>query len=428
MTGADLLAAVDVIADVERIASGNLQRIALTLVLFAIVVGIRFVSGWVKRRNGEISSRQRLMLSTAVAGTTALVVLAVLAVWGLGRPLVNALENAAIADHLSNIVLAVVLLASAYALTDFLGGVTREIATESTAITEHQEEMLRRTLQLSVYTLVVLVIIGLFTDNVGSLLVGAGFLGIVVGMAARQTLGAALAGFVLMFSRPFEVGDWVSIGDYEGTVTEISIINTRMRSFDGEVITIPNDEVRSKPVVDRSTRNRLRVEIEVGVDYDADINRAGATIRDTIRDIDGIARMPAPDVVTKRFADSAVVLGVRYWITDPSMRKRWRTQTAAMSAIKSGLEEAGITIPFPQQTLSARQEEFGVQLDSSVGRDASRVRRGDGVGRGGGTDGPRPDGSGGEAGKGAENEGNGHGSDASGGGGPGGGGSGGDGR
>ncbi len=378
----------DTLVAIEQLASGNLQRIALSLVALAVMIAVRLVSGRLKARSEDLSSKRRLLLSTTVAGTTALAVLAVLAVWGMGGALVNALENAAIADQLSNVVLAVVLLASAYAVTDFLGGVIRELSMESTAISEHQEEILLRTLQVSVYTLVVLVIIGLFTDNVGSLLVGAGFLGIVVGMAARQTLGAVLAGFVLMFSRPFEVGDWVSIGDHEGTVTEISVINTRLRSFDGEVVTIPNDEVRARPVIDRSKRNRLRVEIEVGVDYDADINRAGATIRDSVREIDGIARMPEPDVVTKRFADSAVVLGVRYWITEPSMRKRWRTQTAAMSAIKSGLEEADITIPFPQQTLSARESEFGVQLDSSVGRDPTRAKRAGEPPRGdGGTDG-----------------------------------------
>ncbi|MWV64727.1 mechanosensitive ion channel [Halorubrum sp. JWXQ-INN 858] len=384
MSGAGSRTLADGLVSIERFAGGDLERIGLTIAILAAVVAVRLAIGWLKRREGERTSKQRLLLSSAVAAATAAGVLGVLAVWGLGSALLNALENAAIADHLSNIVLAVVLLASAYALTDFLGGVVRELATESTAVSEHQEEMLRRTIQITVYTLVVLVTIGLFTDNVGSLLVGAGFLGIVVGMAARQTLGAALAGFVLMFSRPFEVGDWVEVGDHEGTVTDISIINTRMRSFDGEVVTIPNDEVRSRPVIDRSRRNRLRIEIEVGVDYDANVNRAAAVLREAIVDIDGIARMPEPDVVTKRFADSAVVLGVRYWITDPSMRKRWRTQTAAMSAIKSGLEHEGITIPFPQQTLSARQGEFGVQLDSAVGRD---VARGDGSIGGTGADG-----------------------------------------
>jgi small-conductance mechanosensitive channel len=355
------------LADLGRLVSGNARQIAVSALIVGVMLGARLLVGRVKRRDGELSSKQRLLLSTTVAGVTAVGVLSLIVVWERSGALVDAVRSAAIADQLSNIVLAVVLLASAYAVTDFLGGVIRELSAESTAISEHQEEVLRRVVQLSVYLVVALVTIGLFTDNVGGLLVGAGFLGIVVGMAARQTLGAVLAGFVLMFSRPFEVGDWVSIGDHEGTVTEISIINTRLRSFDGEVVTLPNDEVRSGPVVDRSRRNRLRIEIEVGVDYATDIDRAAAVVEEAVTGIDGVAQMPQPDVVTKRFADSAVVFGVRYWIRNPSMRKRWRTQTAAMSAIKADLEAEGITIPFPQQTLSSRRDGADAELNARIG-------------------------------------------------------------
>jgi small-conductance mechanosensitive channel len=355
------------LADLGRLVSGSARQIAVSALIVGVILGARLLVGRVKRRDGELSSKQRLLLSTTVAGVTAVGVLSLIVVWERSGALVDAVRSAAIADQLSNIVLAVVLLASAYAVTDFLGGVIRELSAESTAISEHQEEVLRRVVQLSVYLVVALVTIGLFTDNVGGLLVGAGFLGIVVGMAARQTLGAVLAGFVLMFSRPFEVGDWVSIGDHEGTVTEISIINTRLRSFDGEVVTLPNDEVRSGPVVDRSRRNRLRIEIEVGVDYATDIDRAAAVVEEAVTGIDGVAQMPQPDVVTKRFADSAVVFGVRYWIRNPSMRKRWRTQTAAMSAIKADLEAEGITIPFPQQTLSSRRDGADAELNARIG-------------------------------------------------------------
>ncbi|OYR53779.1 mechanosensitive ion channel family protein [Halorubrum halodurans] len=358
---------VGVLADVDRLVSGNVRRILITAAILAVVVGVRLVVGRVKRRQEELSSKQRLALSTAVAGTTAAGVFSLLVVWERSGALVDAFQSAAIADQLSNVVLAVILLASAYAVTDFLGGVIRELSVESTAISEHQEEVLRRIVQLTVYTLVGLVTIGLFTDNVGSLLVGAGFLGIVVGMAARQTLGAVLAGFVLMFSRPFEVGDWVSIGEHEGTVTEISIISTRLRSFDGEVVTLPNDEVRAGAVIDRSRRNRLRIEVEVGVDYATDLDQAVTVIEEAVSGLDGVARMPQPDVVTKRFADSAVVFGVRYWITNPSMRKRWRTQTAVMSAIKTAFEEEGITIPFPQQTLSSRTKGADAEMEARIG-------------------------------------------------------------
>ena len=363
-----VVSAADPSGDFYGLLTGNVERVLASLLIGGAVLGVRLLVGWAKKRNGELSSMQRLSLSTTVAAATALGALSLLAVWDRSGALRDAYDAAMVGDQLSNVVLAVVVLASAYAVTDFLSGVIREVSAESTALTDHQEEVIRRLTQLSVYTFALLVVVGLFTDNVGSLLVGAGFLGIVVGMAARQTLGAVLAGFVLMFSRPFEVGDWVAIGDHEGTVTEISIMSTRLRSFDGEMITLPNDTVRSGSIVDRSRRNRLRIEIEVGVDYDTDVERAATLIAETVADVDDVAAMPEPDVVTKRFADSAVVLGVRYWIRNPSMRKRWRTQTAAMNAIKPTLAEEGITIPFPQQTLSARGSESPEsQLDVSVG-------------------------------------------------------------
>jgi small-conductance mechanosensitive channel len=347
---------------VGRLDTATLRRVAVTVAVAAAVLATRLVVGRVKRRADALSTTHRLLLSTSVAATTAAGVLALLVVWERSGAILDAVRSAAIADQLSNVVLAVILLASAYALTDFLGGVIREVAAESTAISDHQEEVLRRVLQLSVYTAVGLVTVGLFTDNVGGLLVG---------MAARQTLGAVLAGFVLMFSRPFEVGDWVSVAEYEGTVTEISILSTRLRSFDGETVTIPNDEVRSGAIVDRSRRDRLRIEVEVGVDYAADLERATAVVEDAVVDVDGVARMPQPNAVTKQFADSAVVLGVRYWISNPSMRKRWRTQTDAMHSIKAALEAAGITIPFPQQTLSRRTDAVDAALDARVGGEAT---------------------------------------------------------
>ncbi|EMA59269.1 mechanosensitive ion channel family protein [Halorubrum lipolyticum] len=386
--------------DVQGAVSGNLERIAVSAVIVAVVLAARYLTRRLKMRDTELSSARRLLLSTSVAGVTAAGAIGLIAVWDRSGALLEAVRSAAIADQLSNVVLAVVLLAVAYAVTDFLGGVIREVATESASISDHQQEVILRLTQLSVYTAALLVVVGLFTDNVGGLLVGAGFLGIVVGMAARQTLGAILAGFVLMFSRPFEVGDWVEVGDHEGTVTEISIMSTRLRSFDGEVITLPNDDVRSGSIVDRSRRNRYRIEVEVGVDYDTDIERAAAVIEETAATVEDVAAMPEPNVVTKRFDDSAVVLGLRYWIRNPSMRKRWRTQTAAMNAIKGELEDEGIVIPFPQQTLSARgADASGPQLDASVEeRAATRggSRSGGGGSRSGGDSG-RSDGEGNRA-------------------------------
>ncbi|QUO48492.1 mechanosensitive ion channel family protein [Halorubrum ruber] len=371
---------IGVVTELQRALAGNFERFAASVGIVAAVVTVRFLTGRLKHGDRDLSSTQRLLLSATVGVATAVGALTLIAVWDRSGALFETARSALSANQLSNVVLAVILLAIAYALTDFLGGVVREVGAESASISKHQQEVILRITQLTVYTSAILAVVGLFTENVGSLLVGAGFLGIVIGMAARQTLGAILAGFVLMFSRPFEVGDWVEIGDHEGTVTEISIMSTRLRSFDGEVITMPNDDVRSGSIVDRSRRNRLRIEVEVGVDYDTDVERAAAVVEEAVADVEDVAEMPEPNAVTKRFDDSAVVLGLRYWIRNPSMRKRWRTRTAAMNAMKEALEDEGIVIPFPQQTLSARAEgASGPQLDASVeGRAATRGGSADG--------------------------------------------------
>jgi small-conductance mechanosensitive channel len=372
---------VGLVAELQRTLTSNVQRFAASVGVVVAVLAVRYLTRWLKRRDDDLSSTQRLLLSAAVGVATALGAITLIAVWDRSGALLDTAQSTFSADQLSNIVLSVVLLATAYALTDFLGGLIREIGSESASISDHQQEVILRLTQLTVYTSALIAVVGLFTDNVGSLLVGAGFLGIVVGMAARQTLGAILAGFVLMFSRPFEVGDWVEIGDHEGTITEISIMSTRIRSFDGEVITMPNDTVRSGSIVDRSRRNRLRIEVEVGVDYEADVDRAIAVVEEAVAGVDDVVEMPEPNAVTKRFDDSAVVLGLRYWIHNPSMRKRWRTQTAAMSAMKRALEDDGIVIPFPQQTLSARTDDAsGPRLDASVEERAAKRggSRGDG--------------------------------------------------
>ncbi|MEZ3162627.1 mechanosensitive ion channel family protein [Halorubrum sp. RMP-47] len=365
---------IGLVTAIQRALTGNTERFAASAGVLAAVLLVRYLTRRLRHGDRDLSSTQRLLLSAGVGVATAAGAITLIAVWDRSGTLFETAQSALSADQVSNIVLTVILLAIAYALTDFLGGVIREIGAESASISQHQQEVILRITQLTVYTSAILAVVGLFTDNIGSLLVGAGFLGIVVGMAARQTLGAILAGFVLMFSRPFEVGDWVEVGDHEGTVTEISIMSTRLRSFDGEVITMPNDEVRSGSIVDRSRRNRLRVEVEVGVDYDTDVERAAAAVEAAAAGVEDVAEMPEPNAVTKRFDDSAIVLGLRYWIRNPSMRKRWRTRTAAMNAMKGALEDEGIVIPFPQQTLSARAEgASGPQLDASVeGRAATR--------------------------------------------------------
>ena len=339
----------------------NAQKLLVTVVVLGGLIGAKqLVNRW--RRSRDISSRVALVISAVLALLIAGGLSSLVAVWGLTGALYSAYEGVDLGRQIANVVLSVVILGGTYALSDFLGHLIKDLASDQQAISEHEREILHRTIQITVYAFALLVVIGLFTDNIGSLLVGAGFLGVVVGMAARQTLGAVLAGFVIMFSKPFEIGDWIVIGDDEGTVTEITIANTRIQSFDGEVVIVPNDVVTSNPLVNRTRRGRLRIEVDVGIDYEADPDRAGEVAAEAVAGVDRILNVPAPQIVGKEFGESGVVLGVRGWIDNPSARRRWQARTAMISAIKRAFADNDIKIPFPQRELSGRAETGGFRL------------------------------------------------------------------
>ncbi|MFB6091096.1 MAG: mechanosensitive ion channel family protein [Halobellus sp.] len=301
------------------------------------------------------------MLVASVAG------LGIVAVWGLSDELLSVFAKNYGPETIVRLGISALFLIGAYTMTGLIRQLVEQIAQTRSSLGEHEREIAFRLGQVSLYLLAVLIVLSLWRVNIGGILVGAGFLGIVVGMAARQTLGALLAGFVLMFSRPFEIGDWIQVGDHEGIVTDITIVNTRIQTFDGEYVMIPNDVVSSESLVNRSRKGRLRIEVEVGIDYDADPERAAEIAQQAVSGLDDPMNVPTPQVVLKRLDDSAVVLGVRYWIDNPSARRKWRSRTAVIGAVKRALEDEGIKIPFPQRELMGREEAGGLVL---AGEDA----------------------------------------------------------
>ncbi|WP_081927460.1 mechanosensitive ion channel family protein [Halobellus rufus] len=287
---------------------------------------------------------------------------AIVGLWGLSDELLAVFGTSYGPETIVKAGISALFLIGAYTMTGLVKQLVDQLAETRSSVGEHEREIAYRLGQVALYLLAFTIVLSLWNVNVGGILVGAGFLGIVVGMAARQTLGAMLAGFVLMFSRPFEIGDWIQVGEYEGIVTDITIVNTRMQTFDGEYVMIPNDVVSSESLVNRSRKGRLRIEVEVGIDYDADPERAADIARKAVTNLDDPMSVPTPQVVFKRLGDSAVVLGVRYWIDNPSARRKWRSQTAVIGAVKEALEAEGIKIPFPQRELMGRQESGGFVL------------------------------------------------------------------
>jgi len=292
--------------------------------------------------------------------------LALLLIWDLLDPVESLVRSSGLSTELVvQLALTAVLAGVVYVVADQYKQAMVRIGNQASWMTDHQQEIVVRMGQIVILLFGALLALGLWGVELQGLLVGAGFLGIVVGLAARQTLGSLIAGFVLMFSRPFTIGDWVEIGGEEGIVTDITIINTRLENFDGEVVVIPNDQVSNEPIVNRSRRGVLRLRVDVGIDYDSDPDHAKAVAMDAIKAVDSVADGPPPQIVPKSFGDSAIVLELRFWIDHPTPPRKWNAVSGVVTGVKEAFEREGIKIPFPQRELSGRAETGGFRVRDS---------------------------------------------------------------
>mgnify|MGYP002760548213 FL=1 len=365
---------VDGVSTELRIAAS--LGIALLAVVIAGVVVPRvttrirlFVAGWAKGRFGE-SASETFDRVDAVAPVGVLITIFVrliqlavlsaatfvlLIVWGQISTALQLIGLGQLAlPAVGQFVTTGLVLLAAFVANDFIHDIVREYTANTKRVTAHQEQILTRVLQVALILVVVVAIFTIWGIDIGSLLVGAGFLGVVIGLAARQTLGSLLAGFVLMFSRPFEIGDWVAIGDKEGIITKITIMNTILRNFDGEHVVIPNDNVANQAITNRSRDGKLRIHVEVGIDYEDDPERAKEIAREAVEDVKMVENNPKPQVFPVAFGGSAVTLDIRFWIAPPTPQRRWRATAGVVEGVKSRFATESISIPFPQRTVSNR--------------------------------------------------------------------------
>ena len=354
----EVIAGLDILAEQYPTFGARLSITLLALAVVSVVSwGATRLRQWTD--DGLQSAVTDIVGSLAIAcslfGTTALII----GVWGQASTVAFALDQANIGtDALGRVLLTIGLLMGAFVFVRFLNGVITELLGGRDAVSEHELEITYRISQVAIYILAFLVVLGFWNVDLSGLLIGAGVLGAVLGFAAQQTLASIFAGFVLMFSRPFEIGDWVEIGEQEGIVSDITIVSTRIQTFDGEYMIVPNNEVSSRTINNRSKKGRLRLRVSVGVDYDTDLDRAQAVIREAIADLEQLMRVPTPQIVVTEFGDSSIGFEVRFWIDKPSARRRWRAKQSVIKEIAEAFRREGITIPYPQRELSERPGVF----------------------------------------------------------------------
>ncbi len=208
-----------------------------------------------------------------------------------------------------------------------------------------------------VYTAAAIVALDLLGINVMPFIAGAGVAGVAIGFAAKDTLSNLIAGVLLIVDRPFEIGDRIEVwtapkgSSTWGDVIDIGLRATKIRTTDNIVIVIPNNKIMTRDIVNYTLINaRIRVRINVGIAYNADIRKASDALVKLASTVTWVCATPEPKVVVRNFGDSSVDLQLRVWIDDA--RQRMNTISAITDKIKIAFDAEGIEIPFPKRDIT----------------------------------------------------------------------------
>jgi len=214
-------------------------------------------------------------------------------------------------------------------------------------------------------------------DVVGLLGLGS----VAIGFAFQDIFKNFLAGILLLLQEPFRLGDQIIVDGFEGTVEEISIRSTQIRTYQGELIVVPNSIVFTSTVQVLTNLPRRRTDLVIGVDYNTPLSHAVEVLYKAISGVDGVLTEPNPEVDIVGFGDSSIDLKVRYW-TVPYRAEVRRIQTRVMLALKNACDGAEINIPYPIRTVyHYNQERFSDSFPKNVPSASSQVGQGDRIWR-----------------------------------------------
>ncbi|WP_128477762.1 mechanosensitive ion channel family protein [Halorussus pelagicus] len=184
-----------------------------------------------------------------------------------------------------------------------------------------------------------------------------------IGFAMQDVIANFVAGVFIYTDQPFKIGDWVEWdnGSYSGVVEDIGLRVTRVRTFDNELLTVPNSQLTDGVIKNPVEGERLRLKFLFGIGYDDDIERATEIIVEEAEAHPDILDDPAPSVRLTELGDSSVGLQSRIWIDDPSRGDYVKTRGEYVTNVKRRFDEEGIDIPYPNRTLEGGLELANVE-------------------------------------------------------------------
>ncbi|MFB6252244.1 MAG: mechanosensitive ion channel family protein [Halobellus sp.] len=190
-----------------------------------------------------------------------------------------------------------------------------------------------------------------YGDLLQSLATVAAAATLAIGFALQDVLKNFVSGIFIYTDKPFKIGDWIEWDGNSGIVEDISFRVSRVRTFDNELLTVPNSALTDGVIKNPVAKEKLRLQVPFGIGYDDDIEQATEIIVEEADSHEGILDDPAPTVRLTELGDSSVTLKSRIWIDDPSRADFVKTRADYVQTVKERFDEEGIDIPYPNRTL-----------------------------------------------------------------------------
>jgi small conductance mechanosensitive channel len=240
-----------------------------------------------------------------------------------------------------------------FIVTLYLAGIVSRIvkkALQNRHVAPHLVDLLGKVTRWAVIVLGTITALQQVHFNVTAFLTGLGIVGFAFGFALQDITQNFVAGILLILQQPFSVGDLIQVQGFLGHVQSIDLRATRLVTLDGEDVLIPNGDVFTSPITNFTLTQARRIEVEVGVAYDSDLDQVERVVLEAVSNLPVVLKEPSPQISIHTFGGSSIDLSAYIWV-DARKTLPPAAYHQAVKAIKKAFDREGIQIPFPIRTV-----------------------------------------------------------------------------
>lgn len=264
---------------------------------------------------------------------------------------------------LTNLFLSVIAIICIFFLTKWFIHIVKKTNSKVQKIDPTLLPITLTVIKYASFVFCILVILNIFGANTNGIIAFLGATGLGVALALKETLQNIASGIMLIFLRPFKVNDYIESAGNMGTVQEINLFTTTLKTPDGLFLFVPNSLLWNASIKNFTRNGSRRLDINVGISYQADISKAREIFLNLVR-LDGrILKEPSPVIVVTALNDSAVNLLLRCWV---HVDDYWDVNFYLYKTVKEVFDENGISIPFPQRDINLKISHTNSELNNTI--------------------------------------------------------------